>query len=136
MVHGRLNHYRNTELIDYSLYKNSIVVFVNMLFQYYCSFSSTIAVESFLLMMFNTIITAISIFIFTISEKDVYEENLMADPELFKKFYKKYNSNVMSVARSLLFALFAAVVTFFTCFYWIGDGIVSPNGFQSDLYFF
>ena len=36
LVHGRLNHYRNSELIDYSLYKNSIVVFSNILFQLYC----------------------------------------------------------------------------------------------------
>lgn len=87
-------------------------------------------------MMFNTIITAISIFIFTISEKDVYEVDLLSDPNLFKKFYKRYYSNVRSVAKSLFFALYAAIITFFMCYYWIGDGVISPNGFQSDIYFF
>ena len=89
-----------------------------------------------MLMMFNTVITAINIFILTLTEKDIYDYQIMENPQIFEKFTKRYYSNVVSLVKTLFFGFYSAVVVFFFGFNWFGSGIVASNGFTYDIYFF
>ncbi|CAL6099061.1 Phospholipid-translocating_ATPase [Hexamita inflata] len=134
-VHGRLNHLRNSELIDYSIYKNSMLVFINLIFQFFQKFSGQIATESFMLMMFNTIITFISIFFYSVVEKDVYPSELEKYPQALPHFKKRYNSNLPSIFRSIAFAFYGALILLLLTKYYYGHGQL-VEGAHADFYFF
>ncbi|CAL6094724.1 Phospholipid-translocating_ATPase [Hexamita inflata] len=134
-VHGRLNHLRNSELIDYSIYKNSMLVFINLIFQFFQKFSGQIATESFMLMMFNTIITFISIFFYSVVEKDVYPSELEKYPQALPHFKKRYNSNLPSIFRSIAFAFYGALILLLLTKYYYGYGQLVDSA-HADFYFF
>lgn len=79
-VHGRLNHMRNATLVDFALFKNSQLVFCNLIYQFYTHFSGQIATESFMLMMFNMLITFVGIFVYSLNEIDTYPQLLLKYP--------------------------------------------------------
>ena len=52
--HGCQQHYGGVVLVNYAIYKNGVIVFVNLMYNIFvCKFSATIALDSFALMLYN-----------------------------------------------------------------------------------
>lgn len=79
-------------------------------------------------MMFNTLITTISIFLFTLSEKDIYDADAMKDPLIFRNFSKKFDFNILSLLKTILYSLYSAIVIFYMSMLWFSDGVTTSSG--------
>jgi magnesium-transporting ATPase (P-type) len=82
-VHGRLNFYRNVDLIHYSFYKNMGFSLGNAIFQFHTKFGGATMFNSFLCMVYNSIFTLVPPVIYAVMERDVSFETMMDVPELF-----------------------------------------------------
>ncbi|KAH0570460.1 Pospholipid-transporting ATPase [Spironucleus salmonicida] len=135
-VHGRISHFRNSQLVDYCIYKNSMLTFVNLTYAFFSKVSGNIVTESLLLMVFNTFMTFIPITGYSLMEKDAYDIDLMNYPQGLKYFNKKYSPNIYSVISSLLYSFICSQIVFHMLMFIYNYGIVYNNGFNGDLYTF
>jgi magnesium-transporting ATPase (P-type) len=83
LVHGRLNFYRNVDLINYSFYKNMACSFVNVLIGFFSSWSGITIYDSMLYMTYNVIFTSVPPVVYAGLERDVSFETMENMPELF-----------------------------------------------------
>ncbi|CAL6096050.1 Pospholipid-transporting_ATPase [Hexamita inflata] len=134
-VHGRLGHLRNSFICDYSIYKNTVNVFGNLLYQIFTKNTGTVVTESFLVMIFNTFITFFTQFAFGVSEIDCNMDLLMTQPLRLKSMKTIRKPNVGSIARAILEATWSGAAIFFILMYVFQDG-VNQSIIQSDIYFF
>lgn len=109
-VHGRYTHIRNAELIEYSIYKNFILVIVNGIYSYQNLFSAQIAFNDVLIMMYNTFLTFLPIFFYAIGEKDVKDRILTSHPSCYLRFEGKSYVNFRRLALLLLNGTWHGVV--------------------------
>ena len=70
-------------------------------------------VEGILLMMFNTLITMISMMVFCFIEKDVYEYDIEYSGIALKKFYSKKWSNYKTAIIDVIYALYNSLIIVF-----------------------
>uniref|UniRef100_A0A672HEM9 Phospholipid-transporting ATPase n=1 Tax=Salarias fasciatus TaxID=181472 RepID=A0A672HEM9_SALFA len=84
LVHGHWCYSRLTHMILYFIYKN--VMFVNLLFwyQFFCGFSGSVMTNSWVLILFNLIFTAIPPLIYGILDQNTAADTLMGQPELYR----------------------------------------------------
>lgn len=117
MVHGRLNFYRNVDLVNYSFYKNMCFSFCQILFQFFSSFSGNTVYDSFLYTIFNVIFTSIPPVIYAAAERDVGLDSMMHIPELY--YFDGQRPWMMSVGRfliNLLVAICHSLIVFFVTY--------------------
>ena len=112
-VHGRLSHIRNGYVANYSVYKNSVNVFVNLFFQAYNCVTVEVATEPLMIMMFNTLITFACVFFFAISEKDAAEKDMTRQAQLLKKGDYLKTPNLWSMGWALCQGLYQGILIFF-----------------------
>eukprot|EP00703_Trepomonas_sp_PC1_P004012 JAP92594.1 Pospholipid-transporting ATPase [Trepomonas sp. PC1] len=122
LVHGRTNHSRNAFLTNYSVFKNSILIFCSLIYQYNTYVTAQIASEQFLLMMYNTFITFFSVLIYVISEKQVYEAYLEMYPSL-RHFRALHEADLKSIFLAIINGLYAAFVVYVIHHYVFQNGL-------------
>lgn len=83
LVHGRLNFYRNVDLINYSFYKNMVMTFIQMIYGAFSTFSGITLYDSILYTIFNVVFTCIPPIVYACLEKDVSIESMMKYPILY-----------------------------------------------------
>ncbi|KAM4723867.1 phospholipid-transporting ATPase VD isoform 1-T2 [Anableps anableps] len=83
LVHGHWCYHRLANMILYFIYKN--VMYVNLLFwyQFFCGFSGTVMINSWVLILFNLVFTSVPPLIYGILDRDVPADTLMKLPELY-----------------------------------------------------
>lgn len=118
MVHGRLNFYRNVELVNYSFYKNVVFSFCQVIFQFFSSFSGNTVYDSFMYTIFNVIFTSIPPVVYADLERDVSLNSMMEYPQLYyfdgrRKFIMSY----LHFFENLLFGILHSVLIFFFTYF-------------------
>jgi phospholipid-translocating P-type ATPase (flippase) len=83
LFHGRLNFYRNCDLVNYSFYKNMCFSFNQILYGYFNSNSGNTMYDSILYSIFNVIFTSAPPVVYAGLERDVGLDAMMDVPELY-----------------------------------------------------
>ena len=83
-VHGHTSHERNSKLVEYCIFKNSMIAFLNLAYAPDSLYTGAILSEPMLLMVFNTFMTFFPIAYYSMTEKGVYDKQLIEQPELLK----------------------------------------------------
>jgi phospholipid-translocating P-type ATPase (flippase) len=117
LVHGRLNFYRNVELINYSFYKNMVCAFCQIIFQGYCSFSGNAAFNPLFMTVYNVLFTSVPPVIYAVLERDVGLQSMMNHPELYwfdgkRDELQGYPRFVLSLCLGIVHALAAFFVPY------------------------
>ena len=74
--------------------------------------TALVAVESFLLMLYNTLITFFGMFVYSVTEKDIYEQELLRNPKMLH-CNRAHSPDIKSIAISLLDGCYCGVVVLF-----------------------
>jgi phospholipid-translocating P-type ATPase (flippase) len=83
LLHGRLNFYRNCDLVNYSFYKNMFFSFVQIIFGFLSSNSGNTMYDSMLYSVFNVIFTSIPPVVYAGLERDVEIDAMLRQPDLY-----------------------------------------------------
>jgi magnesium-transporting ATPase (P-type) len=83
LIHGRLDFYRNCDLVNYSFYKNMLFSFNQILFGFMSSNSGNTMYDSILYSVFNVIFTSIPPVVYAVLERDVGLDAMMRQPDLY-----------------------------------------------------
>lgn len=118
LLHGRLSFMRNIELINYSFYKNMVFTFCQILYGFFCGFSSTTIFDSMLYSIFNVIFTSAPPVVFSCVERDVSIKRCIEDPELYKwdnrkQWMTSYGNFWLSLGIGILHAFVSFFVPYF-----------------------
>ena len=97
--------------------------------------TALVAVESFLLMLYNTLITFFGIFVYSVTEKDIYEAELLRNPKMLH-CNRAHSPDLKSIGIALLDGCYCGVVVLFFHYSYYGNGIHHKNGINDDLYAF
>jgi magnesium-transporting ATPase (P-type) len=117
LVHGRLNFYRNIELINYSFYKNMACSFCQIIFQFFCSFSGNTVFNPLFMMVYNVLFTSVPPVVYAVLERDVGMQSMMIRPELY--WFDGKRARLQGYARfleSLALGIVHAFAAFFVPF--------------------
>lgn len=135
-VHGHYTHLRNSELIEYCIYKNLILVFVNGLFSGQCLFTSQILFNDMMVTMYNIVLTFLPIFIYALTEHDIKDRVLEVHPRVYSVFEKKPETNIKSIGLRILIAFYHSLCMYFLTRFAISYNVTEMNGHNIDLTLF
>merc|ERR1719499_87132 len=82
-IHGRNAYKGTTYLVFYLLYKNVIHIFTFFWFAFYSGFSAQLPYLEYVWQMWNTMFTALPIFVYVLLEKDIADSVLLACPKTY-----------------------------------------------------
>uniref|UniRef100_A0A8C7XKH0 Phospholipid-transporting ATPase n=1 Tax=Oryzias sinensis TaxID=183150 RepID=A0A8C7XKH0_9TELE len=84
LVHGHWCYHRLANMILYFFYKN--VMYVNLLFwyQFFCGFSGSVMINSWVLILFNLLFTSVPPLIYGVLDQDTAADALEEHPELYQ----------------------------------------------------
>jgi magnesium-transporting ATPase (P-type) len=117
LVHGRLNFYRNVDLINYSFYKNMVMTFNQIIFGFFSHFGGNTVYDSILFMIFNVFFTSVPPVIFAGLERDVSLASLQSFPILYQlDGRREYYQSYLRYWLSLLLGIVHAITAFFVCY--------------------
>jgi len=111
-VHGRYALYRNASCISYSFYKNTTMAFTQVYFAYFAGFSGITLFNSWLLATYNVIFSFLVPLVMGIFEKDLPEEILETNPQLYKPLSQGLYFNRRSLAMWLCDIFLQSTVVF------------------------
>lgn len=89
-IHGRYNILRSSALIQFSYYKNLAMFLVQLWFSFFNGFSGQPIYESFIMAVFNVIITAAPPFFIGVFERDVRERMIERFPQAHRQIQGTY----------------------------------------------
>jgi len=128
VCHGRYSYKRSAQFIQYSFYKNIVITFVQIYFQFYAMYSGQTVLDSYVLTFYNLLFTLLNPFVFGLIEKDIKEEYL-EDPEIGPKLYAKLRTenifNFYTFVKWIGGAIMHATIIFFFVIYATEYGIAS-----------
>ena len=73
-IHGRYSLLRNSNLIQYSIYKNAAAFLVQFWMAFYCGYSGQTIYDDWIITLFNISFTSVPPLFYAIFEKDIDEE--------------------------------------------------------------
>ncbi|KAM6912187.1 phospholipid-transporting ATPase VD [Xenentodon cancila] len=133
LVHGHWCYHRLANMILYFIYKN--VMYVNLLFwyQFFCGFSGSVMINSWVLILFNLVFTSVPPIIFGILDQDTPAEMLMKLPELYQALQssKVYVPSTFWI--SVLDAFYQSLVCFFLPYFALAGSDVGDLSFGSPI---
>jgi phospholipid-translocating P-type ATPase (flippase) len=133
LVHGRLNFYRNVDLINYSFYKNMACSLCNVFIGFFSSWSGVTIFDSMLYMTFNVIFTSAPPVVYAGVERDVSLESMQRLPELYDfDGNREYLQSAQRFGLSLGLGVLHAFIAFFVPYGALSPG-VSGTGRQVGL---
>lgn len=127
-VHGRINFYRNVDIIFYSFYKNMCMTFSQIIYAFFTGFSATTVYDSWLFMTFNVIYTSAPPVIYACLEKDVQFSAMMSNPSLYTFDGKRKEiQGIFQFIIQLLLGVFQSIICFFVCYFTCNQNINSDG---------
>eukprot|EP01088_Endostelium_zonatum_P010647 TRINITY_DN2416_c1_g1_i1.p1 TRINITY_DN2416_c1_g1~~TRINITY_DN2416_c1_g1_i1.p1 ORF type:complete len:1272 (-),score=336.31 TRINITY_DN2416_c1_g1_i1:51-3866(-) len=125
IVHGRYSLLRNALLVHYSFYKNAAIFLCQFWFATLCGFSGQTLYDDIIMTCFNITITAAPPLIVGTFEKDVDDEVLEKNPELYERTQSGQVFTGWTLGKWLVSGLWHSIVLF-----WLGVWIeMSLEGF-------
>lgn len=112
LVHGRWSYLRITRVILYCFYKNFLLVLPMFIFSFMNLYSGAALYDSWLIMSYNVIWTAIPIIILGTTDRDMDKEHILQIPSLYCDKYK----NKMFTAKSFIFWIVIAIIQSITIY--------------------
>ncbi|XP_023208451.1 probable phospholipid-transporting ATPase VD isoform X2 [Xiphophorus maculatus] len=133
LVHGHWCYHRLANMILYFIYKN--VMYVNLLFwyQFFCGFSGSVMINSWVLILFNLVFTSVPPLIYGILDRDMPADTLMKLPELYGAggTTKIYIPATFWI--TILDAFYQSVVCFFVPYFALAGSDVGILSFGSPI---
>lgn len=83
-IHGRESYRRNSLLINYTIYKNILYVFVQYLFGFVSLFSGQTLYDPLIYQLYNVSFTGIPIMFYCLFDFEFSKKDLMANPKHFR----------------------------------------------------
>ena len=140
-VHGRLNFYRNVDLIYYCFYKNIAFTIIQMFYGIMSGFSGGTLYDSMLYMIYNVIFTCVPPVVFAAVERDVSYRSMMRIPELYKfDGMRRYYQSYLRYWLQLFLGMCHAVIAFVICYYgclpcvWGSGSSIGKSEFGTTVY--
>lgn len=133
LVHGHFYYIRIANLVQYFFYKNVAFITAQLFYTFFSAFSEQSLYESFYLMFFNMVITALPILLYGIFEQHIQPKVLLENPRLYKKIS---HNEAMSIPNFILWnslGLWHCVVCFFGAVLLTGEEVsFYPSGQMID----
>uniref|UniRef100_A0A8C6P1A3 Phospholipid-transporting ATPase n=1 Tax=Nothobranchius furzeri TaxID=105023 RepID=A0A8C6P1A3_NOTFU len=134
LVHGHWCYHRLANMILYFIYKN--VMYVNLLFcyQFFCGFSGSVMINSWVLIFFNLIFTSVPPIIYGILDRDTPSDALMKRPELYRAARTTQVSPVYAPSTfwiNVLDAFYQSLACFFVPYFALEGSDVGDMSFGS-----
>ncbi|WAR27505.1 AT11B-like protein, partial [Mya arenaria] len=129
LVHGHFYYIRLSNLVHYFFYKNVAFITAQLFYTFFSAFSEQSLYESFYLMNFNMVFTAMPILMYGIFEQHIPPSTLMANPRLYKKVSKNMNMSIRNFIKWNSLGLWHSVVVFFGGVFLMGEeSSLFPDG--------
>ncbi|KAH0795183.1 phospholipid-translocating P-type ATPase, flippase family protein [Histomonas meleagridis] len=133
LTHGRLNFYRNVDLVNYSFYKNMCFSFCQIIFQFYSSFSGNTVYDSILYTVFNVFFTSVPPVIYAGLERDVSQDSMENIPELYYiDGRREWIQSYLRFWLNLLLGIVHALISFFVPYFGMYP-FINSDGHSIDL---
>jgi len=127
LVHGRWNYRRISKVILYSFYKNFVLILPMFLFNFYNGFSGTALYDSWLIMSFNIIFTALPILFVGIMDRDLTPEIILRNPCLYVDGQRKESFNAKTFFGWMVLAIGHSLIIFFVLVFTF-NGMIGVDG--------
>eukprot|EP01132_Coremiostelium_polycephalum_P007601 gene7601-9346_t len=128
-VHGRYSMVRNSLCIKYSFYKNMAFFLVQFWFSIYSGWTAQTLYDDWIVTTFNILMTSVPPYFMALFEKDVNEEVLKDNPQLYKDIQNCHLFQYRSIFWWLLGALSHSLAFFFGAYLLLyNDDIVNNYG--------
>ncbi|KAK2705448.1 hypothetical protein QYM36_015736, partial [Artemia franciscana] len=129
LVHGHWYYWRIAILVNYFFYKNVAFILPCSYYQFFSAYSTEALYTSWYLSLYNTMFTALPIFIFALFEQNHSSKRLMKEHSLYKNITKNKKLTWKSFAEWNIVGLWHSVVLFFGAYALFGDGAsLQPDG--------
>eukprot|EP01006_Ploeotia_vitrea_P053423 TRINITY_DN67787_c4_g2_i1.p1 TRINITY_DN67787_c4_g2~~TRINITY_DN67787_c4_g2_i1.p1 ORF type:complete len:1189 (-),score=90.92 TRINITY_DN67787_c4_g2_i1:201-3767(-) len=112
-VHGRFSLVRNAMLIQYSFYKNLVLALIQVYFAVHNGFSGQTLFDSWVMTLFNITFTALPPLVSGIFEKDLHDEVIERNPQLFIDLSRGQNFSVLTLVGWGVAAIYHSMAIFF-----------------------
>ncbi|VDP05844.1 unnamed protein product [Soboliphyme baturini] len=89
LVHGHWCYDRLARVILYFFYKNAVLNFVILWFQFFCGFSAQVMIDPTYLQLYNLAFTSLPPIVFALLDQDVSDTELMRDPKMYRQGSEK-----------------------------------------------
>eukprot|EP01080_Neovahlkampfia_damariscottae_P005715 gene5715-9535_t len=122
-VHGRYSLVRNAYYIQYSFYKNMVLTFIQVYYNFFCAFTSDSILDSWYITFYNMIFTLLPPIYVGAYEKDYSEEAVENCPELYKKIKLGYKMTWFTFIGWFLDAVIHSAILYF---FIVGIGSYGP----------
>eukprot|EP01080_Neovahlkampfia_damariscottae_P011071 gene11071-3777_t len=133
-VQGRYSYIRNGLFIQYSFYKNTVITFLGVFFNFFCAFTSTSVMNSWYITFYNSWFNALVPIYFGVFEKDYPEKVLEDCPELYKPLKKGYGFNIFTFIVWMVQGVLHASIIFFFAYGIIISDLLIEHRHQDDLH--
>eukprot|EP01028_Stygiella_incarcerata_P000387 TRINITY_DN1044_c0_g1_i2.p1 TRINITY_DN1044_c0_g1~~TRINITY_DN1044_c0_g1_i2.p1 ORF type:complete len:1227 (-),score=333.71 TRINITY_DN1044_c0_g1_i2:190-3870(-) len=135
MVHGRYSYLRSGDLILYSFYKNMIVMFCQLFYTFYNGFTGQTLFDSWILLFYNMVFTALPPLILGIFEKDCPEEEIDRYPQVYRRYHDGVTCNWLQFWKYMGFSLVHSALVFFPLVSLFDEDAFVSNGRTSGIWF-
>ena len=132
-VHGREAYRRNSYLISYMFYKNTLFVFPLFWFGIFSVFSGTSFYDSILYQLFNIVFTSWPIMYFSLFDFQHPKEDFLANHQLYRIGLKNQCFNKWIFWRWIIYAILQGALALFVCIYTINI-VDDLHGISSTLF--
>jgi len=112
LFHGRNNYRRVATLVQYSLYKNILLVSCLALYNFVNGWSGTLVMDTWVFSAYNVLFTSFFIVIYAFLDQDVSVETAMANPQLYIPGQRSANFNSFTMSVWVLNAVVQAALAF------------------------
>ncbi|KAM9966517.1 hypothetical protein ACTFIR_006735 [Dictyostelium discoideum] len=127
-VHGRYSYIRVSGLIQYSFYKNMSFTLCLLWFSFSSLFTGQTIFDSWIITFYNILFTSLPPFFYGLFEKDIDEESIMENPNLYKSIQQSQILSKKSFFVWNLLGLWHSLVTFFGVKLLFVNDVMSSNG--------
>ena len=129
-VHGRYSLVRNAYYIQYSFYKNMVLTFIQVYYNFFCAFTSDSILDSWYITFFNMVFTLLPPIYVGAYEKDYPEEAVENCPELYKTIKSGYKMTWLTFIGWFLSAVIHSSIIYF---FIVGMGYSSGTLIENEI---
>ncbi|KAJ3254954.1 hypothetical protein HK103_006751 [Boothiomyces macroporosus] len=130
LVHGRWAYMRCAELALNYFYKNIIWLFILFWDQFYCGFSSGLAMDVTYSMYFNTIFTFLPTIFIGMFDQDINATISMLIPEIYLKGIRQELYTAERFWIYCFHAIFQSIICYFGVIYIVSETSLIPQGLE------
>ncbi|OWF54474.1 phospholipid-transporting ATPase IF [Mizuhopecten yessoensis] len=129
LVHGNYYYTRLANLVQFFFYKNVAFITAQLFYTFFSGFSQQTIYDVMNLTMYNITFTSLPIFIYSLFEKSISQEELLQNPHLYKKNARNAALSFKSFIKWNFLGLWHRAVFFFGVYFVFGnEGSIFSDG--------